>query len=77
MSSLQQLGTITQRLTLVDTQAIVEQGKKAFRGMFRKEANPFKSDRDRSCWNRGYEYAERQWRDMMARWREMDRGTQM
>ena len=74
--SFKNLGTLTQNLKLTDTDRIFQQGKAAFRAMFTKHANPFKTERDRSIWEKGYVEAERQWREMLLRWREQDKGVQ-
>lgn len=69
-----QLQNATQNINLVDTDAIVEQGRKAFRAIFTKSANPFKTDRDRNCWNIGYTAEEQKWREAQQRERERERG---
>lgn len=63
MSQLRNLANIakTKNLTLADTDAIVEQGRKAFRAMFDLRANPFQSDRDRKCWEIGYKAESQKW----------------
>jgi len=75
MSSLKNLDTITQKLHLTDTDAIVEQGRKAFRAMFDLRANPFRSDRDRKCWEIGYKAEQQKWYEQQKRWKDAERGT--
>ena len=72
--SFENLDTLTQNMNLADTDAIFEQGRKAFRALFPKSANPFKNERDRKCWEAGYMKAEREWWAMFRRWSEIDRG---
>lgn len=71
--SLKNLATVTKNLTLVNTDAIVEQGRKAFLAMFTITANPFKSDRDRKCWEIGYKAAQQKWFDNQKKQRETER----
>lgn len=69
MSLQGQLKAASQNLTLVDTDAIVEQGRKAFKAMFDLRANPFKSDRDRKCWEIGYKAEQQKWYETQQRWK--------
>lgn len=73
--SLSNLKNVTQNLTLVDTDAIVEQGRKAFRAMFDLRANPFKSDRDRKCWEIGYKAEQQKWYESQQREKLRDKGV--
>jgi hypothetical protein len=65
--SFRNLKSTTRSLTLVDTDAIVEQGRHAFRAMFDLRSNPFKSDRDRKCWEIGYKAEQQKWYESQQR----------
>ena len=69
-----QLKFATHKLNLVDTDAIVEQGRKAFRALFTRSANPFRTDPGRKCWDMGYAAEEQKWRESQQRERERERG---
>lgn len=71
--SLRNLKAATQNMTLVDTDAIVEQGRKAFLAMFEERANPFTNDRDRNCWSIGYKAAQQKWYDDLKKKKELER----
>jgi hypothetical protein len=74
MSLNSQLRNATKNLNLVDTDGIVEQGRAAFRAMFDLRANPFKSDRDRKCWDIGYKAEQQKWYEIQQRWKTQERG---
>lgn len=75
MSLSSQLRTASQNLNLVDTDKIVQQGRNAFKAMFDLRANPFKSDRDRKCWDIGYKAEQQKWYETQQRWKAQDKGV--
>jgi hypothetical protein len=70
-----QLTSATQSLNLVDTDKIFEQGIRAFNALFTRSANPFKSDRDRGVWDKGWSEGQRVWGETQRRWREQERSS--
>ena len=75
MSFKNQLSTATKGVAFTDTGAIFLQGRRAYDAMFTRAANPYKTDRDRDVWDKGFAEAQEQFMSMLARWREADRGT--
>lgn len=75
--ALNNLGSILEKsnIKLVDTDAIVAQGRKAFMAMFPLRSNPFESDRDRRLWEIGWKAESQKWDAMQKRWKDQDRGT--
>jgi len=65
-----QLQTATQSLNLVDTNQIFAQGKAAFNAIFPRSANPFKSDRDRGVWDKGWSEGQQVWGELQKRWKQ-------
>lgn len=57
------LKTAVANLKLMDTSALIEQGRKAFMfgTDFTELQNPFKTDRDRRLWQQGYDESKRKW----------------
>lgn len=69
MSLKTQLQTATKNITLVDTTQIFAQGKAAFNAIFTRGANPFKSDRDRDVWDKGWLAGQQAWTELQKRWK--------
>jgi hypothetical protein len=58
-------------LKLVNTDAIVEQGRRAYRAGFEKRANPLNLPSHRTLWERGYDLEQEKFTAMLQRWKNL------
>ena len=58
-------------MTFIDTNAIIEQGRRAFRMGFEKRANPLNLPSHRVLWERGYDLELSKFTAMMQRWKSL------
>ena len=56
-------------LKLVDTDTIIEQGRRAYRAGFEKRANPLNTPTHRVLWERGYDLEQKKFSEMLDRWK--------
>lgn len=58
-------------IKLIDTDAIVKQGRLAYRMGFEKRANPINLPSHRNLWDRGYDLEQSDFTAMMQRWKSL------
>lgn len=68
---MQGLKEAVQGLKLTDTDAIIEQGRRAYRAGFEKRNNPLNLPSHRTLWERGYELEEKKFNEMLYRWKNL------
>lgn len=58
-------------LKLIDTDAIIEQGRRAYRAGFEKRNNPLNLPSHRVLWERGYDLELEKFSAMVQRWKNL------